>query len=125
MKTCSNLVKNSNVVNINMYHPLLLLIIAVLLAASAGVRPLLRSAAASPGSFPVVPSDLVSRDRPFATLQDLTLIQPYSGWRSAATQGEAEAFDYVADRLGRLAALRDWGLELERQSFEVFMSTEF
>ncbi len=62
MKTCSNLVKNSNVVNINMYHPLLLLIIAVLLAASAGVRPLLRSAAASPGSFPVVPSDLVSRD---------------------------------------------------------------
>jgi Peptidase family M28 len=54
----------------------------------------------------------------------LTNIQPYSGWRSSATTGEGEALDYVANILGDLTYLRDSGMELERQSFHVFLATE-
>jgi hypothetical protein len=34
-------------------------------------------------------------------MEDLTAIQPYSGWRSSATGGEAEALDYVTETLGQ------------------------
>jgi hypothetical protein len=57
-------------------------------------------------------------------MQDLTAIQPYSGWRNSATEGEAQALDYVADKLGEFAYLDSLGLELERQDLRVFMSTE-
>ncbi len=57
-------------------------------------------------------------------MEDLTAIQPYSGWRNSATEGEAEALDYVADSLDELAYLKGLGLEVERQSFRVFMATE-
>lgn len=57
-------------------------------------------------------------------MEDLTAIQPYSGWRNSATEGEAEALDYVADRLGEFAYLQDLGMELERQSFHTFLGTE-
>jgi hypothetical protein len=60
----------------------------------------------------------------FAYLEDLTAIQPYSGWRNSATVGEAEALDYVAGRLGELAYLHSLGTEMERQSFHVFLATE-
>jgi hypothetical protein len=59
-----------------------------------------------------------------AFLEDLTAIQPYSGWRNSATQGEAEALDYVEERLGEFEYLQELGLELERQSFHVFLGTE-
>jgi len=54
----------------------------------------------------------------------LSGIQPYSGWRSSATTGEGEALDYVANILGDWTYLRDSGMELERQSFHVFLATE-
>ena len=54
----------------------------------------------------------------------LTAIQPYSGWRNSATSGEVEALDMVAQELGRFAALQAGGLSLERQQFDVYMSTE-
>ncbi|NIV40640.1 MAG: M28 family peptidase [Anaerolineae bacterium] len=57
-------------------------------------------------------------------MEDLTAIQPYSGWRNSATQGEAEALDYVTAALDGFGYLQDLGLELERQSFHVFLGTE-
>jgi hypothetical protein len=70
------------------------------------------------------PFALVSQDSLFQTLEDLTAIQLYSGWRSSASQGEQEALDYVQGRLAGLDYLRDLGLEIERQSFRVPIGTE-
>jgi pimeloyl-ACP methyl ester carboxylesterase len=67
---------------------------------------------------------LISQERLFASLEALTTIQPYSGWRNSATEGEAEALDYVAEALDDLAYLQTLGLELERSSFHVFLATE-
>jgi pimeloyl-ACP methyl ester carboxylesterase len=67
---------------------------------------------------------LISQERLFATLEELTAIQSYSGWRNSATEGEAEALDYAADTLGDLVYLQTLGLALERQSFSVFLATE-
>jgi len=67
---------------------------------------------------------LISQESLFAFLEDLTAIQPYSGWRNSATEGEAEALNYVADTLGSYPHLQELGLELERQSFHVFLATE-
>jgi hypothetical protein len=73
---------------------------------------------------PVEPFDLISQDSLFATIADLTAIQPYSGWRTSASQGEKEALDYLEEALGQFAFLRGLGLELQRESFHVFLGTE-
>ena len=73
---------------------------------------------------PAVPYELLSQESIFSFLEDLTSIQPYSGWRNSASAGEAEALDYVEKTLGEYTALKDLGLELERQSFPVFLSAE-
>ncbi len=78
----------------------------------------------TPTAIPVDPLDLISQESLFASLTDLTSIRPYAGWRSAGTQGEVEAFDYVGGRLGRLAYLQSLGLEIERESYRIFLSTE-
>ena len=70
------------------------------------------------------PFELISQESLFAYLEDLTAIQPYSGWRNSATEGEAEAMDYVATTLGDFAYLQDLGMAIERQSFHVLLSTE-
>jgi hypothetical protein len=70
------------------------------------------------------PHNLISQEQLFAYIKDLTAIQPYSGWRNSATEGEAEGVDYVARTLGEFAHLGSLGLELERQSFHVFLATE-
>jgi 7,8-dihydropterin-6-yl-methyl-4-(beta-D-ribofuranosyl)aminobenzene 5'-phosphate synthase len=73
---------------------------------------------------PAAPYALISQESLFGFLEDLTAIQPYSGWRNSASEGEAEALDYVAATLGNLPHLRSLGLELERQSFPVFLGTD-
>ena len=70
------------------------------------------------------PYGLVSSERLLATLTDLTAIEPYSGWRNSATEGEVQAIEYLAGQLDGLAYLQELGLELERQEFPVFCSTE-
>lgn len=70
------------------------------------------------------PLSLISQDNLFAFLEDLTTIQSYSGWRNSATEGEAEALDYVANTLGDMDYLQNLGMELECQSFRVFLATE-
>ncbi|MFN2242257.1 MAG: hypothetical protein ACK2U2_08215, partial [Anaerolineae bacterium] len=67
---------------------------------------------------------LISREQLFGTLEDLEAIQPYSGWRSSATEGEAEALDMVAATLERFAALGEAGMSLEWQQFRVPSATE-
>ena len=70
------------------------------------------------------PHKLISQERLLAYVKDLTDLGSYSGWRNSATEGETEAFDYVAKTLSDLPYLQSLGLELERQSFHVFLSTE-
>jgi hypothetical protein len=70
------------------------------------------------------PFDLLSLESLFGFLEDLTAIQPYSGWRNSATVGEAQAQDYVAATLGDFSFLQDLGVELESQSFHVYLATE-
>jgi len=77
-----------------------------------------------PSPPPVDPFTLISQDNLFAFMEDLTAIQPYSGWRNSATEGEQEALDYVAGKLGQMEYLESLGLEIERQSFRVFNATE-
>jgi hypothetical protein len=77
-----------------------------------------------PTPTPEIPIDLVSRESLLATLEDLTAIQPYSGWRTSATEGEAEARDYITRRLDEFSYLHDLGLEVTEQSFRVFCTTE-
>jgi hypothetical protein len=60
----------------------------------------------------------------FATIEDLTTLQAYSGWRNSATEGEAEALDYMAETLGAFTYLNSLGLEMERQRFHVYLATE-
>ncbi|MBN1136639.1 MAG: M28 family peptidase [Anaerolineae bacterium] len=70
------------------------------------------------------PFTLVSQDSLFAYLEDLTAIQPYSGWRNSGSLGEQEALDYVQERLAEFGYLQGLGLEVERQEFRVFLATE-
>ncbi|MGE5224150.1 MAG: M28 family metallopeptidase [Omnitrophica WOR_2 bacterium] len=68
--------------------------------------------------------DLISTDSLLAYISDLSAIQPYSGWRNSGTQGEVEAFDYVAQKLEGFTTLKNMGLRLERQAFPVYLVTE-
>ena len=79
---------------------------------------------ATPSPAGVDPYALISQRTLFGYLQDLTAIRPGRGWRSSATEGEAEALDYVARRLGELKHLQSLGLTLEREKFNVFLTTE-
>jgi hypothetical protein len=82
------------------------------------------SATTAPTAAPADPFALISQDSLLAFLEDLTTIQPYSGWRNSASEGEAEALDYVTQKLQSLDYLNELGLELERQEFRVFLGTE-
>ena len=76
---------------------------------------------AAPG---VDPFDAISLDNLYAILEDLTAIQAYSGWRNSASEGEAEALDYVAARLNEMGYLGGLGMEQERQTFRVPTGTD-
>lgn len=97
--------------------------------AQASNTPIPATLAATPppttAPRPSVPYDLISQDSLFGFLTDLTNIQPYSGWRSAGSSGEAEALDYVAGVLAGYSYLNELGSSVERQSFPVFMAVEF
>jgi len=69
-------------------------------------------------------SDLISQESLFSYLDDLTSIQAHSGWRNSASTGEYEALDYVSRTLDDFSFLEGLGMELERQEFHVYLSTE-
>lgn len=89
----------------------------------ASSTPISAAGAGTPED-PGSPLALVSLDSLLGFVEDLTAIQPYSGWRNSASSGEREALDYAAETLGGYAFLREMGMELERQEFNVFISTE-
>lgn len=91
---------------------------------STGLPPTATHLPPTPSVYPAVPYDLISQDAIFGYLEDLTAIQPYSGWRNSGSRGEAEALDYVAQQLDGFTNLQSNGLELERQSYKVFSSVE-
>lgn len=66
----------------------------------------------------------ISSLRMFATITDLTSIQPHSGWRGSATTGEKEAINYLQVRLDALSWLKERGMTQEREEFNVFLGTE-
>ena len=112
-----------------------ILMIFVLVFSSSGCQPSLpinQLPVATPSVIPlptaptkvVIPYRSISEESLFTYLEDLTSIQPYSGWRNSASSGEAEAFDYVEKTLSAFSNLQNGGLELERQSFNVYLSTE-
>lgn len=70
------------------------------------------------------PFSLISQESMLSYIEDLTAIQPYSGWRNSASEGEAEALDYVARTLDGFGYLQSLGLEVESQAFRVFLGTE-
>jgi hypothetical protein len=91
----------------------------------AVIHPSVTAPVAPPTAVvPDIPYDLISEECILAYLEDLTSIQPYSGWRNSASSGEAEALDYVQSKLDEFSNLQQMDMELERQSFPVYMSTE-
>jgi hypothetical protein len=71
-----------------------------------------------------IPYHLISTRRMLDHLEVLTNIQAYSGYRTAGTIGEVEAFDYIEQQLAGMSGLQAMGMEVERQSFDVYVSTE-
>ena len=66
----------------------------------------------------------IDPDRLISTLQELTQIQAYSGWRTSATEGEKEGLDFVKDRLQSMDSLVKNGLKIQEDRFRVFLATE-
>lgn len=73
---------------------------------------------------PDVPFGLISQETLSAFLEGLTTLQLDSAWCNSATEGESEALDCVADRLGEFEYLQRPGQESERQSCRFLDSTK-
>lgn len=67
---------------------------------------------------------LISPETISGYISSLTIIQNLSGWRNSASAGEGEAQDWVAGVLEQFTFLNSLGMELERENFHVFLSTE-
>lgn len=88
-------------------------------------RPVPTTTSTVPPSTTTTTPTLPEEVRPlFGYLTALTAIHPHAGWRNSAGSGEAEALDYVGGILEGFSHLRSLGMEVERQSFPVFLSTE-
>ncbi|MBD3853339.1 MAG: hypothetical protein IFJ96_01045, partial [Acidobacteria bacterium] len=68
--------------------------------------------------------DLVSSTSLLRYLEDLTEIEPHSGWRLCGSAGEREALTYIEHRLGQFGFLVGNGLEVERQHFRTIAGVE-
>jgi hypothetical protein len=105
--------------------------LAVVLSLAPGAPVLSGAGPAAPDArhdvrrhLAVDPFALISRERLFATLRELTCIGTSSLWRTSASGGEAEALDLITAHLGELSFLRAAGLEVERQRFRTYLATE-
>lgn len=75
-------------------------------------------------TFSGKPTEVIDPDRLYGYLEKLTSIRPYAGWRNSASQGEADAINFVHDQLTEMPFLKSLGLELSNEKFRVFMSTQ-
>jgi hypothetical protein len=71
-----------------------------------------------------IPLEQISASEMLTTIADLAQIEAFSGWRNSASSGEAQALDYMENRLADLQTLKQFGMETERQVFPVLMGTE-
>ncbi|MGQ9626586.1 MAG: M28 family peptidase [Anaerolineae bacterium] len=67
---------------------------------------------------------LISDESLLNYVRTLSSIEAYSGWRSAGTEGERQAFDYIEGVLSSLDNLRAMGMRVEREEFRIPMATE-
>ncbi len=103
----------------------LFLSLAVLMTGCIWKQPAPTSVPTSNSTPYATPVDaVINPDRMMNTLQDLTQIQAYSGWRTSATQGEKEALSFVKERLSKMDSLVNKGLEVSQDTFRVFLATE-
>ena len=72
----------------------------------------------------VDPFNLVSSISLLRSLEDLTEIEPHSGWRLCGSAGEREALTYIEHRLGQFGFLVGNGLEVEQQYFRTIAGVE-
>lgn len=75
-------------------------------------------------TFSGEPSDIIKPERLYGFLEAITSIRPFAGWRTSATQGEADALNYVQNQLTGMAFLHELGLEISHDQFRVFLSTQ-
>ena len=68
--------------------------------------------------------DGFSVDRMLGFLEQLTAINPHSGWRGAGTEGEKEAFDLLQSHLNQLSWLKAQGMSIEKEDFNIFVGTQ-
>lgn len=68
--------------------------------------------------------DAFSVDHMLDFLSQLTAINAHSGWRGGGTMGEKQAFDLVEKELAQLDWLITQGMTVERENFNVFVSTQ-
>ncbi len=68
--------------------------------------------------------DRISEESLLGHVERLSAIEPHSGWRSSGSTGESQAVDYVAGVLDSFTRLKALGLTVEREPFNVFMTTE-
>lgn len=112
------------------------LVILALVLSSSGCRSAAPTDQTPPTAIPTptrmpptpsdieIPYDLVSQESLFSYLDDLTSIQAYSGWRNSASSGETESLEYVERTLLGFRNLQQFGMELERENFNVFLGTD-
>jgi hypothetical protein len=70
------------------------------------------------------PLAALSIDSLLGYVEALAAIQPYSGWRNSATTGEQEAVDYVGGVLDSFTRLKEMGMTVEQEDFNVYMASE-
>ncbi len=101
------------------HHSAVLILILTLLAGIgwAGSTP-------HPTQAGVDPVGMISAESLLAYITDLSTIQPYSGWRSAASSGERDARDYVAATLGDMDFLSGLGMTITSQEFNTLTGFE-
>lgn len=80
--------------------------------------------ATPPTEITPLPEHPVSIETMLSALEEFAAIEAYSGWRNSASSGESQALDWMQNQVETFSYLNEMGMELERQTFEVFMGTE-
>ena len=97
------------------------LILGLLMLFSAFPLPTLTSVQATPARSA---DELVSYEAMQPTVQALTTIEAYSGWRSAGTVGEKQAADYLQTQLNAFTFLTENGMTIAQEDFTIYSTQE-
>jgi hypothetical protein len=70
------------------------------------------------------PWELVSLDSLLSSIEELSAIGAYAGWRFSTSSGETQARAWLAERLGEFQVLHQFGLEVEEIPFRTPLGIE-